>query len=202
MPASSRRMGTCDLALGLHQPGEAGRRYPERQRDLVPQHGAAGVHLARRPAGSSGETRCRGTPVGRGPVTARPRRRRRCSRTPLSACGAWRFGVDPRWSARTRAGASSHSVAVYGTAAAAPVRWAGARVASSRQRLAVRSGQRPPEMVRRSSIARRSLDWMLIPDSTRRRRLRDFGAGTCSTEDSGSVVVVIESRTLACETCQ
>ena len=38
-------MGTCDLALGLHQPGEAGRRYPERQRDLVPEHGAAGVHL-------------------------------------------------------------------------------------------------------------------------------------------------------------
>ena len=36
-------MGARDLTLGLHQPGEARRRYPERQRDVIPEHGAAGV---------------------------------------------------------------------------------------------------------------------------------------------------------------
>ena len=46
-----------------------------------------------------------------------------------------------------------------------------------------------------------SLDWMLIRDSTRRRRLLGFGAGSGWIDVSGSVVVVIESRTLACKTC-
>ena len=40
-----RRMGTGDLALGLHQPGEARRRDPERQRDAVAEHSPAGVDL-------------------------------------------------------------------------------------------------------------------------------------------------------------
>jgi hypothetical protein len=37
-----------------------------------------------------------------------------------------------------------------------------------------------------------SLDWMLIRDNTRRRRLRGLGAGSGSLDVSGSVVVVIE----------
>jgi uncharacterized protein (DUF1810 family) len=42
-----------------------------------------------------------------------------------------------------------------------------------------------------------SFDWMLIRDSTRRRKLRDLGACSGSLVVSGSVVVVIEFRTLA-----
>ncbi len=38
-------MGAGDLALGLHQPGEARRRYPERQRHAVAEHRPAGVDL-------------------------------------------------------------------------------------------------------------------------------------------------------------
>jgi hypothetical protein len=38
-------MGTGDLALGLHQSGEARRCYPERQRHAVAEHSPAGVDL-------------------------------------------------------------------------------------------------------------------------------------------------------------
>jgi len=38
-------MGARDLALGLHQPGEARRRYPEWQRNVPPEHGPSGVDL-------------------------------------------------------------------------------------------------------------------------------------------------------------
>jgi hypothetical protein len=51
-----------------------------------------------------------------------------------------------------------------------------------------------------SSITR-SLDWMLIRDRMRRRRLGGLGAGTGWVDVSGSVVVVIESQRLACKTC-
>ena len=90
-------VGAGDLALGVHQPGEARRRDAERQRDPVAEHGRSRCRPSRHRAGSSGETRCRGTPAGRGPATALPRPHRRCSRTPLSVCGAWRFGAGRRW---------------------------------------------------------------------------------------------------------
>ena len=43
MPAVGRRRRARDLALGLHHPGEAGRRDPERQRHPRAQHLARGV---------------------------------------------------------------------------------------------------------------------------------------------------------------
>ena len=43
MPAPRRRGGAGDLALGLHHPGEAGRRDPERQRRPAAEHLARGV---------------------------------------------------------------------------------------------------------------------------------------------------------------
>ena len=89
-----------DLAFGLHQPGEAGRRDPERLSHPVAEHGGAGVDLRRRRAGSSGEIRCRGTPVAPAPATVPLRRRHRCSRTPPWGCVVWRCGADPRSSVR------------------------------------------------------------------------------------------------------
>jgi hypothetical protein len=45
-----------------------------------------------------------------------------------------------------------------------------------------------------------SLDWMLSRDITRRRRLRGFGAGSGWIDVPESVIVVIESKRLSCET--
>ena len=45
MPARAAAWAPAISPSVVHQPGEARRRYPERQRDLVAEHGAAGVDL-------------------------------------------------------------------------------------------------------------------------------------------------------------
>ena len=84
------RAGAGDLALGLHQAGEAGGRDAEGHRATCRRGSSSWCRPSTRRAGSTGGTRCPRTPAARERATARPRRRRRCSRTRPWACGASR----------------------------------------------------------------------------------------------------------------
>ena len=79
-----------DLALGLHEPGEAGRRDAERQGRRSAEDLGRRVDVAARTQDVGVELDVLERLAGARRATARPRPRRRCSRRRPSACGASR----------------------------------------------------------------------------------------------------------------
>ena len=89
-PGRGGRAGARDLALGLHHPGEAGRRDAERQGDPAPQHLAGGVHARDVAKDRRVELDVRERLAGAGQRHLAVGRARRCSRTRPSAYAASR----------------------------------------------------------------------------------------------------------------